>query len=213
MGFFDNAKGAAIRTKLKAEKALLEREMANRKRAFGIVLFDLMYAMEKGNKSTAFHVSSHYEAAKADISEIQQRKDVKQSELEKLELESRKDKHKPTDTAAQKAKAAGKWISYAGNETKLSANLALLDREMKVRKESFGLDIYDFVTSVGGEPTETLASGIANVQKLASAVLGKSPPTIKTSETEIRAAIADARGDVERIQVKINEKLQEMALA
>lgn len=227
MGFLDNAKGAAIRTKLKAEIVLLEREMAVRKRAFGIVLYDLMIAAEKsGSAQTNYHSKDSvmvpcFDAAKADIGEIQQRKDVKQTELDMLEMESANAKHKPMDTAAQKAKAAGKWISYAGTETKLSANLALIDREIKARKEVFGLDIFEFATTQLALEDQKMSNGglknaMASTKKIADSVISKVAGTASQTsvgETEIRACIEDAKVDIDRIQASKDKKMKEMVIA
>jgi hypothetical protein len=229
MGLLDSAKGAAIRTKLKAEIVLLEREMAVRQKAFGIVMYDLMASMEAKGKiviHSPFHdteslVLPSYEAAKVDMSEIQQRKDVKLAELEMLETDRMKEEYKPTDTAGQKAKAAGNWISYAGTETKLSASLALIDRELKIRKEAFGIDVYEAAVAQlakAEEKTPTVGgikSALKNTKNLLSKVTGgnSSIPETTVTEMDIRECIEDAKTDIDRIQAKKTRKLQQIAVS
>mmetsp|Transcript_45321 Transcript_45321/g.54977 ORF Transcript_45321/g.54977 Transcript_45321/m.54977 type:complete len:209 (+) Transcript_45321:101-727(+) len=93
---------------------------------------------------------------------------------------------------------AGVATKIAGQKTKLNAEIALLDRNLKQRKQDFGVEMYDHIspltTSEGfytsdDKLTKTLQPPLVTAQREASALLSKR---------------ADIEGQIERV----NEKRQ-----
>jgi hypothetical protein len=231
MGFLNHVQSAALQAKGKGEIALMDREMATRKKAFGIALFDLMLAIDKATikakmKTPSLLASysnmesaalmSCYEVAKAEVTKILNKKSLKERELDFLELESL---NQPTDTAAQKAKAAGNWIANAGTETKLIASLALLDREIRIQKEAFGLKAYDLLPGESPQlvtmkdPADAKNAGLkraAEETKVKEEALELSH--VMAIKGNIQTCIDDAKVDIERIQLKKDKKLQEISI-
>eukprot|EP00339_Tiarina_fusa_P015588 CAMPEP_0117005066 /NCGR_PEP_ID=MMETSP0472-20121206/5821_1 /TAXON_ID=693140 ORGANISM="Tiarina fusus, Strain LIS" /NCGR_SAMPLE_ID=MMETSP0472 /ASSEMBLY_ACC=CAM_ASM_000603 /LENGTH=211 /DNA_ID=CAMNT_0004706213 /DNA_START=122 /DNA_END=757 /DNA_ORIENTATION=- len=193
------------KTKLRGEIALAGRQIVGRKKTFGIELYDLVTNDKQKLLSvaagTAFKgqqdsMKEPFERARDDIAGIQARKDIKQKDLDVLEV---KGAHTlPDTTMGQKASKAGRAISEAGTGTKLRAEMALLDREMKIRKEQFGIEVFDL--SVASDEGST-KKGIA---KRVSAAM--------ESETEkvIQACIDQAKKDVAFIQTGITSKQREI---
>mmetsp|Transcript_131211 Transcript_131211/g.195535 ORF Transcript_131211/g.195535 Transcript_131211/m.195535 type:complete len:218 (-) Transcript_131211:216-869(-) len=205
MGFLDKMKKTGQKTKLRGEIALAGRQIVGRKKTFGIELYDLVTNDKQKLLSvaagTAFKgqqdsMKEPFERARDDIAGIQARKDIKQKDLDVLEV---KGAHTlPDTTMGQKASKAGRAISEAGTGTKLRAEMALLDREMKIRKEQFGIEVFDL--SVASDEGST-KKGIA---KRVSAAM--------ESETEkvIQACIDQAKKDVAFIQTGITSKQREI---
>ena len=82
---------------------------------------------------------------------------------------------------------AGKAMADAGSDTKLRAQQALIDREIKIRKENFGLEIFDAC-----QPSENKDRGIKGA--VSSAI-----SNLSEQERDIQAVIDQAKKDVEGI--------------
>lgn len=235
MGFLDHVQSAALQAKGKGEIALLDREMTTCKKAFGIALFDLMLTIDKAavkakmktpyllacySNVESAALMSCYEVAKADVTKLLNKKSLKERELDFLELEGL---NQPTDTAVQKAKAAGNWFANAGTETKLIASLALLDREIRIQKEAFGLKVYNLLpgdspqllVTMKGTTADTKNAGF--IKQMAEEGTKLKDKALESShlmsiEGDIRTCIDDAKVDIERIQLKKDKKLQDISI-
>ncbi|CAB9527454.1 expressed unknown protein [Seminavis robusta] len=93
-------------------------------------------------------------------------------------------------TMMERLKKAGKTMVDAGAKTMLKTDIVFLDREIKLRKQSFGIEIYDLM-----EELESNAE-LNTSQK----------------ESKIRNAFDQARKDIAVIQAKKECKIEEMAV-
>eukprot|EP00529_Nitzschia_sp_RCC80_P033143 CAMPEP_0113487798 /NCGR_PEP_ID=MMETSP0014_2-20120614/25690_1 /TAXON_ID=2857 /ORGANISM="Nitzschia sp." /LENGTH=130 /DNA_ID=CAMNT_0000381497 /DNA_START=91 /DNA_END=483 /DNA_ORIENTATION=- /assembly_acc=CAM_ASM_000159 len=89
-----------------------------------------------------------------------------------------------------KMKKASKSVVDAGAKQMLKTDMLFLDREIKTRKQAFGIEIYDLM-----EELET-ASGMSNEDK----------------EAKIRASFDAARKDIAVIAAKKECKKEEVAV-
>jgi len=201
-------KKGALRTKLQAEVAFLQRETNGRKKAFGVELYNLLTndknkllgvtagTILKGHQA---EIKDPFERARDDIMGIQARKDVKQKDLDVMEV---KGAHTmPDSTVNEKVSKAGKTITNAGAGAKLKAEMALLDREMKIRKEQFGMEVFDLVSA----SDESKQSGIKGAVSGALSNLSQ-------QEKDIQACIDRAKMDVASIEGRKKSKETEVGL-
>ncbi|KAL7581771.1 hypothetical protein ACA910_022304 [Epithemia clementina (nom. ined.)] len=89
-----------------------------------------------------------------------------------------------------KMKKAGKSVVDAGAKTMLKTDIMFLDREIKTRKQKFGIEIYDLMEEL--ENNDDLA--------------------VAEKEAKIRASFDAARKDIAVIQAKKECKNEEMAV-
>mmetsp|Transcript_29539 Transcript_29539/g.61751 ORF Transcript_29539/g.61751 Transcript_29539/m.61751 type:complete len:127 (-) Transcript_29539:141-521(-) len=89
-----------------------------------------------------------------------------------------------------KMKKASKSVVDAGAKTMLKTDIVFLDREIKTRKQSFGIEIYDLMEDL--ESNDSLA--------------------VAEKEAKIRASFDAARKDIAVIQAKKECKKEEMAV-
>lgn len=203
---WDKVKNNGRKVQLQGEIQLLKRERTTRIKQFGIEFFDLLtndkqkllgvsagtlFKEEQGWKVPLQH-------AREDVAGIQMRKDVKQKDLDVLEV---KGSHTlPDSTLQQKAAKASKALQDSAKATKWQADMALLDREMKIRKEQFGLEAFDLA-----QKSEEKSQTKNPVKLLTKAVANLSP-----QEQEIQSCIDKAKDDVAKIDAKINSKQMEI---
>jgi len=240
MGILDKAKSAAKSTKLKGEIALLDRDMKARKQKFGIEVCDLLMAMEsKENMGVAssgsifLNVESAmrgpFSSVKGDVLELQGKKDDIQQRIDAAG-ELKRSPAGEEASAMDKAKAAG-------TDTKRKTKLALLDREIKARKEKFGLEVYDTAVGVvvanaqfsrGGRTlndtknqgadsmkqaiskTEKMSFVEKEIAKAAVKKVSKGLTQFTVSDQDITACIEKVKAEVEEKQSKKDRKLKEI---
>jgi hypothetical protein len=205
MGIWDKVKNEGKKVKLQGEVQLLKRELVSRQKTFGIELYDLLTndkqtllgvtagTIFKGNLSGEQDMKEPFDRAREDILGVQAKKDVKQTSLDVLEV---KGAHTlPDTTMGQKASKAGAAVSNGAKGTKLQAEMALLDREMKIRKEQFGVQVFDLTRNSQekktNNPVKRLSNAVANLSQ---------------QEQAIQNSIDTAKTDVAKIQGKIDSK-------
>jgi hypothetical protein len=157
MGWWGSVKNAAEKTKLRGDIALTQRGITARKKKFGEEFYDVLtndkqkllggIGVSAGTLSV-FKKSSNdgtmqiaFETCRDDIRCMQARKEEHNKQLDVMEV---KGCHTmPDETIGQNIRKSGKMFADAGVGTKIRAQMALIDREMKIRKENFGLEVYD----------------------------------------------------------------------
>ncbi len=190
---------------MQGEIQLLKIERTTRIKKFGVEFFDLLTNDKQKllgvSAGTLFKEEQGWkeplQQAREDVAGIQMRKDVKQKDLDVLEV---KGSHTlPDTTFQQKAAKAGRAVQDSAKSTKWQADMALLDREMKIRKEQFGLEAFDLTQKseeqTTGNPVQRLTKAVAN---------------LSAQEQEIQSCIDKAKADVARIDGKINSKQKEI---
>lgn len=175
-------KAAGMKTKAKGEIALLDNNMKGRKQQFGVEMYDLMEQKKTfgGKSETEPKVVEVFDLAAKDIAMIIEKKDAKQGEIDAL---GAGDKDLPAESMGEKAKKAGNQAKDAAFKAKIQGEMALLDREIKGRKQLFGVQLFDAIMQLEAfEPTDS----------------------------EIKAILDGAKADVGEQQAKKDVKLEEI---
>lgn len=201
-------KKSGLKTKLRGEIHLAERERRARKKRFGVEFYDLLTndkqkllgvsagTLFKGTQDEELKFA--FERSRDDIAGMQLRKDEKQKELDILEI---KGSHTlPSYTMGQKMSQAGQAVADAGVTAKLKTEMAFIDLEMKIRKETFGLEVFDLTKDSDEQGKSPMGS-------ISSTISG-----ISDQEKGIQAVIDQAKKDVAVIERKIREKEREMGM-
>mmetsp|Transcript_10119 Transcript_10119/g.20905 ORF Transcript_10119/g.20905 Transcript_10119/m.20905 type:complete len:356 (-) Transcript_10119:133-1200(-) len=133
MGFLEGVKKAALKAKLMGDIALLDRQVDKIKRkSLGIELFTVLLEWGHANMdATKLPIDSKlvliYNAAKEDVLDLVDKKELYEQQLDDIEVN-------------------GNENSRAGNATRslnLRTKMAYYDREIYIRKELFGMQVYD----------------------------------------------------------------------
>lgn len=208
MKFFDKAKKQAQKTKIRGDIILLERQANTKKKAFGIQFYDLitndknkLLGVSAGTifKGHREELKEPFERARDDIAGKQAQKDIHQKDMDVMEV---KGAHTlPDATVGEKVNKAGAAMSNAATATKLSGKMALLDREMKIRKEQFGVEVFEYFSApADGEKKGGMKKRIS--EKLSG---------VTQHEKDIQACIDAAKADVAETEDKITSKKREMS--
>lgn len=155
---------AGQKTKLKAEIALLDQNMKGRKQQFGVEMYDLMEQKKTfgGKSETEPKVVEVFDGTAKDIAMIVEKKDAKQAEIDGLGQTD----GLPAETMGEKAKKAGNQAKEAAVRTKIQAEMALLDREIRARKQLFGIELFEAVMQLSGyDPTDMEIKAILDSAK------------------------------------------------
>jgi hypothetical protein len=220
MGLLDSLGNGAKRTQLRAEVVLIEREMTARKKAFGVELFDVIALHTKRDKNSLLKtpgiVKTIENAIQAQLGDCS--KDVGFLETERQQLED--------EVEVIEAKrdrdvngGIGKKLSDGAREGQIAVKISLLNRDIRLRKEKFGLDVWDVVcqttsstdAAVECEPPKakgigkTLGGFARDVQGTLGKTLGKVSVDARTIDECLMKARADVASMERRKQIKQTE--------
>ncbi len=203
MGLWGNVKNAAERTKLRGDIVLAQRGIVARKKRFGVEFFDILTSdkqnllgvsagtlsvFKKDGKNDELREA--FEQTRDDIRGKQANKDQLQNKLDIMEV---KGTHTMPDvTMGQKLSKTGKMFSNAGTGTKLRAQMTLLDREMKIRKEEFGLEVFELAKSTEDKEKKGIKGAIS-----------KAMTGLSEQEKEIQKIVDTAKKDVETLEGRV----------
>jgi hypothetical protein len=168
MGMFDNVKKAARKTKLQGELMLVQRELESLQKKSGAELFTVLYDWEQqllhlkydddytqkeeqplpqeaeDAGVTALPVPALtivYHAAREDIMDMVEKRQFKVEEVDVVECKL--ENTVPATTAKAKAQNATHWMSNTGTLAKLRTEIVHLEREINIRKEIFGVQVFN----------------------------------------------------------------------
>jgi hypothetical protein len=146
--FFTKAKNASIKTKVKTEIALLDRDIKNRQKKFGVEVYDLLVAAaldESGEKEFTNNAEANkfLESCRSDVQNLLNQQVEKKQAQEDI---TNREAPAPSVTTSEKLAKVGKGMSDAGTKAKLSVEAKLLDGKVKTRKETFGVEVLDLLT-------------------------------------------------------------------
>lgn len=201
MGFFNKVMNTGVKAKLQGEIVLIDRELKQRKHRFGIELYDQVTAQEKAASSNVLksnkpmvgsvraRIKDIYDICHTDIQELERKKDSMQQE--KLHYEVSRERGTPAITASEKMSSAKNVVGSHAKETQLSAQMALIDRDIKKRKEQFGIDVYEIATSTIHDPSK---------KKGITGAITKGLTTVSETEKRLQTLIETAARDVDNIQ-------------
>jgi hypothetical protein len=207
MGWWGSVKNAAEKTKLRGDIALTQRHITARKKKFGEEFYDVLtndkqksfggIGVSVGTLSV-FKKSENddpmtiaFETCRGDIRCMQVRKEEHNKQLDVMEV---KGCHTmPDETIGQNIRKTGRMFSDAGVGTKVRAQMALIDREMKIRKENFGLEVYDFAKTSDDKEKKGGFKG----------TISKALSGLSEQEKEIQKTIDVAKKDVKGIEGRV----------
>lgn len=210
----------AQRTKLRGEIVLLEREQQARKKQFGVDLWDVIDSVETRRqhdilptpflfKGIEEKIKKPLEDCSRDTAAIYSSISEKETDLEVVQ--------------ARRARTAdsgvGSWISNGSQETKLQAELALLKRNAKIRKEEFGVEIWESVsedksitatvareTKDKGGALGKVGGAIGGIGKTVASGVTSGLGKLSDNERAIQACVKQAKDDMEYLQRSIERK-------
>jgi hypothetical protein len=192
MGVFDSVKKAAAKTKLRADMVMLDREIETVKKKLGGELFTVLFNQEHGSgQNNDWFQQQHeklvsiYMACKEDVMSFVTKKQSK-GELMDV-LEEKREAPATQISASQKAKNA--MVS-----AKVQAEIAYYDREIKVRKEIFGIQVFEELGLMDEAMREPSDSSEFDME-------GKNDEVLSVLE----GCVADVRRILERKEAKSRE--------
>jgi hypothetical protein len=146
MGFMDSVQNAGLRARLNGEILLIDRDLVARKKLFGVEIYDAIDVIEKKNKTAILSTPNLFKGIEAQIKEPLElcRNEIRLMEGDKASKESEQT-HLEVKRERDTKSNIGTWVSRSSADAKLTVEIALLERQIKIRKEKFGLDIWDIV--------------------------------------------------------------------
>ena len=145
----DATKLAAHKTKLRTDMMMIDREISNRKKLFGVQMYDHVSPLSQ---------SADFYAASDDLTNIVRpplitaQKEIQALAAKRVQLkeslaaaEAKRAGAFPTkaETYGGKLKNFGKAGVMHSGETKIKAELAVVDRKIKGHKQTFGLTLFE----------------------------------------------------------------------
>jgi len=211
MGWWGSVKNSAEKTKLRGDIVLTQRGITARKKKFGEEFYDVLTndkqrllgvstgtlsVFKKGPQCDDLRTA--FEEATYEVCGMQAREDELQKNLDVMEV---KGSHTmPDETIGQKMSKTGKILSDAGTGTKIHAQMKMVYREIKIRKENFGLEVYDYAQQSDDKEKKGLKGKIS-----------KALTNFSEQEKEIQDIIDVAKKDVEVIEVRVKSLERQIA--
>lgn len=191
MGLLDSIGATARKAQLSAEIKLVERERTQRLQALGVELYDLIDAQRKNQDSIAEAKIRNVETA------LQIPLEACSTDVRKLELEISEQQNTRELILVRPDKDKGSLGQKVGDQasmTKIATKIAFLEREMRLRKQKFGVQVWEIVSQPQWlQPSTTVASNC-----------------LSKEEREIEACVNKAKDDVRLIDEKKNGKLEQI---
>lgn len=188
----DATKLAAHKTKLKADILMCDRDVNNCKKAFGVAMYDHISPLSQ---------TADFYAANDELTEILRppliiaQKEIQALAAKRVKLkedlaaaEARRAGAFPTpaETATEKVRNFGKASAMHSNETKIKAEISMLDARIKGFKQDFGLSLFGIL--VEAEDTR-----------------GYLP-----SDRQVRSIYDQTRQDISKLLAKKEKKSEEL---
>jgi len=217
MGFVEGMENAARRGQLNGEIVMVDREIAARKQELGVELYDLISDQHKARsiihtpdalRKIEIKIKGPLESCSKDIKALQ-------ATITKNEDEAFKTDPKQVDNT----RAIGQKISTTAKElvglSKLYFEVKQAERQMKSRKEQFGLEIWDIITGVTNADADkpkkdgwkavksSIGKGVKGTAVYAVAKMDK-------DEKDVKACVKRAKEDVQLLEDKKQQKLNQI---
>ena len=141
-----NAKKFAAKTKLHGELMVIDRELKSCKAKHAVILYDKLLERHEDQQKSPLPVDrleAAFIAAMEDMQDIVAKRRQKDDAIDALEEAKKKEAESSRSTTGEKAKHVGKVLQNESALTKLKAEMTYYGREMKVRKEIFGIQVFD----------------------------------------------------------------------
>lgn len=188
----DATKVAAQKTKLRGEMVMIDREIQNRKKTFGVAMYDHIAPL---SQSQDFYAASDELTnilrppllnAQKEIQALAAKRVKLKEQLAAAEAKRAGAFPEKAETVGQKFVNFGKASVMHSGETKIKAELAIVDSRIKGHKQNFGLDLY--ATLSEAEDTR-----------------GYLP-----SDRQVRNVYDTCRSDIQRMEANKKKKMEEL---
>lgn len=155
---------AGQKTKLRADLLLVDREINNRKQAFGIELYNHVGPLAghpsfwEADDPLTNTIRPALLKAQREISALDLKRGRQKERIAQAEVTRQSAFPTPAATLGGKVMNVGKSATYRGNEGKLKMELSMIDTQIKAYKQQFGVEMYDVFVELednkGWLPTE-----------------------------------------------------------
>jgi hypothetical protein len=206
---------------------MIDRDLSNRKKALGVELFDLIEAQ---SKSKAGAVLSTPAAMKTIEREIRGPLNICTEEVYKLYLE-KKDLESQLELLEarqerEKFSSENSWtkrVADSAKETKIWAQLKLIENQIKSKKEKFGLEVWDVLAqpawlhdamkqeTAGKQGIGSTVGGVVDgVVKGTKGTVGKLVGKLSSDERQVEQVVKKAKDDIQFLEESKRRKLAEI---
>lgn len=148
---------AGQKAKTRADILLMDNRIKARKQKLGIELYDFLVPFAEKDphfiieSDTLTNIQGFFVTCFKDNKAILLKKAKKERELAELNEKRAQAFPVPAETFGGKLKNAGKAASMTGSETKIKAAIAMMEREMKANKQTFGVETYHLLVKLEDE--------------------------------------------------------------
>lgn len=178
--------------KLKAELALVDREVTTRQEKFGVELYDYVEPLSRSQEFFAANdrmtetIRGPLLTAQREIAALNIRRGKYKEQLSQAEVKRKSAFPNAATTVGEKVFNAAKAASFAGKEAKIHTDVSVTETLMKSYKQEFGVKMYSIFVEM--EDKENWL------------------PTVR----DIRSLYDQTRRDIEKLQEKIAGKKKEL---
>lgn len=189
----DATKLAAHKTKLRTDMMMIDREITNTKKAFGVGMYDHVSPL---SQSSDFYAATDDLTnilrpplinAQKEIQALAAKRVLLKESLAAAEVQRAAAFPTKAESAGQKVMNFGKASYMYSGETKIKAELAIVDRQIKGHKQDFGLELFEVLEKAEDER-------------------GYLP-----SDRQVRSIYDTTRADITRLLAKKRKKSEELA--
>ena len=145
----DAGKLAAHKTRLRTEMIMIDRDIKSRKQTFGIMMYDHLSPL---SQSADFYAANDELTNMLRPHLIETQREIQALAAKRVKLKEQQAQAEVTrasafptkaETVVDKMKNAGKSTYLAGGETKIKAEIVIVDTQIKNYKQKFGVALYD----------------------------------------------------------------------
>lgn len=146
-GVFDNVRKTAVKTKIRGEIALLDRQIYLLQCAFGIEYYDAVVAFGQQHRRYPIPsaITNAFDQCRDDIQVKLNEKAAKDLDIEHVVVNKERSAAMPPTANTSQLQRTSQWVTETATEGKLRLQVKLLERDIKLRKEQFGVAVFDAV--------------------------------------------------------------------
>ena len=237
MGLLNGLGNAAKRAQLNGEILLIDRELVARKKSFGVEMFDAISKQPKGQSFAAKRNTNGQgmpwkipRVLKEIQEEIQEPLESCYKDVMHLELEisNKEDTAYMIDAKrdVDVNRTMGKRVSDTAREAQLATQITMHKRNIKLRKEQLGMEIWDAVgsgavTSSSGDSAsghapkrksgfQAMKGAVKNVKGQVSKTLGGNAADYEEYEKGVDTCVDKAKREIQFMEDKKRRRQQEI---
>jgi rRNA-processing protein FCF1 len=200
-GMIENVRRTALKTKIRGEMALLDRQIYLLQCQFGIDYYDAVAAF--GQQHRRFPIPSAiadaFDHCRDDIQVKLNEKNAKDLEVEYVVVNKERSAALPKSNTSTLQRSS-QWVNETATEGKLRVQVKLLERDMKLRKEQFGVAVFDVVLAHATQKTNHIKGAIQNVVNAAAGDERKVDEVLRNAAREIGILRQQKQGKERELQ-------------